>query len=74
MKIMKSLKERNKVRERFGFAPLTESEHKLEQKGLRQTYHNSETGTFEFSATPLSNAKTQLVTAESFEEAVNKLD
>lgn len=71
---MRDLKERNKVRQRFGFEPLTETEYKLEQKGLKQTYHNPNTGTFEFSATPFSKAKTQLVTADSFEEAVDKLE
>lgn len=71
---MSDLRERNRVRERFGFPPLTESQHKLDQKGLRQTYHNPNTGTFEFSPTSLSNAKQQLVTADSFDEAVDKLD
>ena len=69
-----SLKERNKVRQRFGFEPLTAAEYKLEQKGLKQTYHNPNTGTFEFSPKPISNAKTQLVTADTLEEAVNKLE
>ena len=71
------LKERNKVRERFGFRPLTETEHKLDQKGLKQTYckpyFNSDQNVYVFEAQPLSNAKTQRVTAKSVDEAVNKL-
>ena len=70
---MQSLKDRNKVRAKFGFDPVTETQHKLDQKGLRVTYHNPNTGTFEFSPTQFSKAKTELVTANSLEEAVEKV-
>ena len=74
---LKGLEERNRVRKRFGFPPMTETEYKLDQKGLKVTYHNPDGAfgeVFEFSPGPFSNAKQQVVSAESLDKAVDELD